>query len=265
MPNKKLTLTIVIPAYNEERYLAACLKSIAGQSVKPDEVIVVDNNSTDGTVQAARRFDFVTILSEPIQGALFARNRGFAAARSDIIARLDADSVLPARWVGRVKQEFASPDTAAVTGPVNGYDLPFPSYNWMAHHLLCWLLQSLPPKHPFLFGFNMALRRDAWQVVRAQVCSDRQTHEDLDLAIHLHKAGHKLKYTRRLLSAASGRRYNDSLDSWRHYMSTYLHTYRRHGYRDWAVYLAAATYWAGYLFYLPWTLRRAARKNPMGI
>lgn len=265
MQLKKLTLTIVIPAYNEERYLAACLKSISRQSVKPDEVIVVDNNSTDGTCRVAERFSFVTLLHEPTQGALYARNRGFDAARGDIIARLDADSVLPVRWVGRAKQEFSSTSTAAVTGPVNGYDLPFPSYNWAAHHLLCWLLQSLPPKHPFLFGFNMAIRSSAWQSVRDQVCNDRQAHEDLDLAIHLHQTGHKLRYTRRLLSAASGRRYNDSLASWRHYMSTYLQTYRRHGYRDWAVYLAAATYWAGYLFYLPWTLRRTARKNPLGI
>ena len=265
MPDKKLTLTIVIPVYNEERYLRACLEAIASQTARANEVIVVDNNSTDATVQIAKGFKFVKLLSEPEQGALFARNRGFNTAKSDIIARIDADTVLPARWVARVKQEFRVQDIAAVTGPVNGYDLPFPAYNWMAHHLLCWILQTLPPTHPFLFGFNMSVRRSAWQDVRAKVSTDRQMHEDLDLAIHLQQAGYKLRYTRRLLAAASGRRYNDSLSSWRHYMATYINTYRRHNYRDAAVYLAAATYWAGYIFYKPWTYRRAARKNPMGI
>ena len=54
----KLTLSIVIPVFNEQRYIKACLDSIAAQTVKPDEVIVVDNNSTDKTVQIAKKYKF---------------------------------------------------------------------------------------------------------------------------------------------------------------------------------------------------------------
>ena len=54
MAQKALTLSIVIPVFNEERYIKACLDSIAAQTVKLDEVIVVDNNSTDKTVLIAK-------------------------------------------------------------------------------------------------------------------------------------------------------------------------------------------------------------------
>lgn len=265
MKTKKLTLTIVIPAYNEERYLDACLRSIKSQSRPADEVIVVDNNSTDGTAKLAAGYKFVTLLKEPKQGAIFARNLGFNSASSDIIARIDADSILPAGWVKEVVASFSNEAIAAVTGPARGYDLPLPSMNWLPHHLLCLILSTLPPKRPFLFGFNMAIRRTAWRKVRGRSCRDRYIHEDLDLAIHLHQAGQKPGYSGRLLLGASGRRYSDHLKSFHFYMKTYVRTYRRHNINDWSIYFAVAIYYLGYIFYRPWTLRRRPRKNPMGI
>ncbi|HEX5448035.1 MAG TPA: glycosyltransferase family A protein, partial [Candidatus Saccharimonadales bacterium] len=117
MRNKKLTLTIVIPAYNEENYLGACLDSIAEQSVMPDRVIVVDNNSTDKTVEIAKSYDFVRVITETNQHQSFAQATGFDAARSDILGRIDADTVLPVEWVRNVKAHFErEPSLAAITG-----------------------------------------------------------------------------------------------------------------------------------------------------
>ncbi len=263
MPQKKLTLAIVIPAFNEEGYLHHCLESVAAQTEPADEVIVVDNNSTDATAVVAKSFRFVKLLRETRQGVVFARNRGFNSTTSDIIARIDADSRLPVDWVKRVKCEFKTSSLAAVTGPVCGYDLPLPALSWLPHHLLCLILKFVPPKHPFLFGFNMAVRREAWQAISKKTHHSRQFHEDIDLAIHLHQSGFKLAYTKDLLSAASGRRYSDRPSAFAKYMSTYCQTYTRHGYRDWAVYLTALIYWAGYVFYLPWATRRLPRQHPM--
>ena len=53
-----LTLTIVIPAYNEAANLSSCLDTIASQSIMPGQVIVVDNNSTDQTAEIAERYSF---------------------------------------------------------------------------------------------------------------------------------------------------------------------------------------------------------------
>ncbi|HEX7964030.1 MAG TPA: glycosyltransferase family A protein, partial [Candidatus Saccharimonadales bacterium] len=96
---KRQSVSIVIPAYNEERHLAACLEAIRAQSEPPLEVVVVDNNSTDRTAEIARRYPFVRVVHEERQGIVFARGAGFDAARGDIIARIDADIVLPAGWI----------------------------------------------------------------------------------------------------------------------------------------------------------------------
>src|SRR5581483_7315847 len=106
MLNKTLTLTIVIPVFNEEDHIAACLSAIAAQTAAPDEVIVVDNNSSDKTPQIAASYPFVRLIKARKQGVLFARNKGFDAAKSDIIGRIDADSLLPSRWVEIVKQQM---------------------------------------------------------------------------------------------------------------------------------------------------------------
>ena len=132
MLNKTLTLTIVIPAYNEQDYLKACLDSIAAQSVMPDQVIVVDNNSTDSTCKIAESYEFVTLLHEPNQHQSFAQKTGFNAATSDIIGRIDSDSILPANWVKNVKDYFmADPGVIGITGGTLPYDMSLAKIgNW---------------------------------------------------------------------------------------------------------------------------------------
>lgn len=258
--------------------MQTCLSAIAAQTELPDEVIVVDNNSSDATVDIARRFPSVRLLSEKRQGVLFAKNSGFNAARGDIIARIDADTILPPRWVHQVKKLMIQSDAAALTGPVNYYDMPFPETN---HHPDHWMRASIynwSPKSPFLFGSNMAIRKSVWMEVSGRLCHDTYMHEDLDLAIHLYKEGHKIIYSKHLLAGASGRRYNDSLRRFYKYISMYRQTYLRHGLHSLAIYSATGVYALGYLVLHPWLkvwyqlysllwplapLTRRARKNPM--
>src|SRR5436190_15022830 len=125
MKNKPLTLAIVIPAYNEEDYLSACLDSVNNQSVVPSEVIVVDNNSSDKTAQIAKSYSFVRLVTEEKQGVFWAAQTGFKAAGSDIIGRIDADTILAQDWVEKVLAYMTDSSITAVTGPVNYYDMPF--------------------------------------------------------------------------------------------------------------------------------------------
>ena len=97
----QLTLAVVIPAYNEEDTIRACVTAALGQTVPADEIIVVDNQSTDQTGSILREIkeDFpeapLRILQQnQAQGITPARNMGFDAVRSDIIGRIDSDSVL---------------------------------------------------------------------------------------------------------------------------------------------------------------------------
>jgi glycosyltransferase involved in cell wall biosynthesis len=278
MINKKLTLSIVIPVYNEEDHIKACLDSIAKQVEFPEQVIVVDNNSTDRTAVIAASYSFVTVINEKKQGVLAARTKGFNLAKSDIIGRIDADTILPANWVKTIKQSLQNTGVAAVTGPVNYYDMPFPSTNYRFDHFMRSSIYNWSPKSPFLFGSNMAIKRTAWKQTQPHVCADNYMHEDLDLAIHLDKAGHKILYDKKLLAGASGRRYNDKFSRFYIYLSMYRQTYLRHGVHCLAIYSATGVYWLGYILVHPWRgfwyklhswlnpmaiLTKQSRKNPM--
>jgi glycosyltransferase involved in cell wall biosynthesis len=276
--NKPLTLTIVIPVYNEERYLKSCLEAVAGQTIKPDEVIVVDNNSTDSTAKIAKRFDFVKLIREPKQGVSYSARRGFNGAKSDIIGRIDGDTILPPYWVERVKKDFAKEGVAATTGPVSYYDMPFPKTNYWIDHMMRKYTFLLAPTNPFLYGSNMAVRRSVWLAVVPEICDETDIHEDIDLAIHLYKCKFKIIYNKKLLSYASGRRYNDSFKDFFEYLKMYRRTYRRHHILTLGVYPAMFMWGLGFVLIHPWRrgwyyiyrhLNRQypytleARKNPM--
>jgi glycosyltransferase involved in cell wall biosynthesis len=276
--NKTLTLSIVIPAYNEERYLKSCLEAVANQKVRPDEVIVVDNNSADNTAEIAKSFDFVKLIDESKQGVLFSARRGFNEAKSDIIGRIDGDTILPSHWVERFKKDFQKENVAATTGPVSYYDMPFPKHNYWIDHIMRKYTFLLAPTNPFLYGSNMAVRRDVWQTVAPEICDDTDIHEDIDLAIHLYNHKFKIIYNKKLLSYASCRRYNDSFKDFWAYLLMYRRTYRRHNVMTLGIYPAMFMWILGFVLIHPW--RRGwyyihrhlngkypytleARKNPM--
>jgi glycosyltransferase involved in cell wall biosynthesis len=278
MIDKTLTLSIVIPVYNEQRHIKACLDAIAKQTVFPDEVIVVDNNSTDRTLAIAEAYPFVKIIKEKKQGVLAARTKGFNASKSDIIGRIDADTVLPKNWVKDVKRSLSKSQAVAITGPVNYYDMPFPNTNYRFDHFMRSSIYNWSPKSPFLFGSNMAIKSSAWRQIRSSLCTDSYMHEDLDLAIHLDKNGHEILYARQLLAGASGRRCNDKLGRFYIYISMYRQTYLRHNLHCLAIYSATGVYWLGYILVHPWlrgwykihswfnplaVFTRQSRKNPM--
>lgn len=86
-------VSVVIPAYNASTYLAATLQSVFDQSLRPHEVIVVDDGSSDDTVAIARSFEGVTLISQANGGCAASRNTGTRAASGEFIAYLDADDV----------------------------------------------------------------------------------------------------------------------------------------------------------------------------
>lgn len=84
-------VSIIIPVYNGEAFLAKTLQSVFAQDYRPIEVIVVDDGSTDRTAEIAQSFSNVRYIYQPNQGPAYARNQGIAAAQGDLLAFLDAD------------------------------------------------------------------------------------------------------------------------------------------------------------------------------
>jgi glycosyltransferase involved in cell wall biosynthesis len=90
--NSGVRISVVIPAYNAARFLPRCLKSVFAQTLKPEEVIVVDDGSSDNTAGLAAELG-ATVLIRPNQGPAASRNAGIRKASSEWIALLDADDM----------------------------------------------------------------------------------------------------------------------------------------------------------------------------
>lgn len=206
MKKSQLHVSLVIPAYNEESHLRACLQTVAAQTVKPFEVIVIDNNSSDSTATIARSFPFVRLITEPRQGVVYARDAGFNAARGDIIGRIDVDTLLPRDWIATVQTMFQDQSLDAVSGTVTYHDMPWKDFFGAFNLLFRRYLARRMAGELFLYGSNMAIRRSVWQQMAGQVCHKRAMHEDFDLAAHLAQAGRfDVRYDPRLQAHVSAR------------------------------------------------------------
>jgi glycosyltransferase involved in cell wall biosynthesis len=90
-----MTLSVIIPCYNAEPFVAQTIRSVLEQTRPPDEIIVVDDGSTDGSVEVVRQFgDRVRLLTGRNGGASPTRNKGLDHATGDALMFLDADDVL---------------------------------------------------------------------------------------------------------------------------------------------------------------------------
>jgi len=114
---KRSKISVVIPAFNEEKYLPICLKSLQEQDFDGDyELIVVDNNSEDDTAKVAASFEAI-VVSEKRPGICFARQAGTEKASSEIVVSTDADCTLPKDWLQKIYDTFQKhPDIVAATG-----------------------------------------------------------------------------------------------------------------------------------------------------
>ena len=112
-----MSLSAIVCAYNEERTLPAALHSLFAQTRVPDEVIVVNNASTDRTRKVAAAFPGVTVVDEPEKGLVNARARGLAASSGDILVYIDADCRAPLMLLERMERRFLASPTAISIGP----------------------------------------------------------------------------------------------------------------------------------------------------
>lgn len=259
-------VSIVIPAYNEEHHLRRCLEAIAAQTVAPYEVIVVDNNSTDTTAQIAADYGFVTVVTEPQQGRVFARNCGFDAATGDVIGRIDADILLPANWVKHVSAFYDNPQNyqAAWSGAGYFYNVRLPRLVSFGYSLMAFYFNRLLLRHYTLWGSNMAITRSQWQAVRGEVCNRLDIHEDLDIAMHLHQKGYKITYDTNIKTNAELRRVQSNRHELWEYLQWWPRTLRIHSKRLWPVcwfFGAFALYIATFILLLADRLNRFFRRQ----
>ncbi len=233
-----LSVSIIIPAWNESEHIADCLTCATRQTMAAQEILVVDNKSTDNTVDIVRRFiqenpdAHVQLLEQDAeQGLIPTRNYGFNHATGDILGRVDSDSMLRPDWVEVVSGIFTEDhDAMGATGPVAYYDMPAATFGRHADNIIRRHIYKADNGRTLLFGSNMAVRATAWQKIKNQVCRDKEDimHEDIDISLHLIGNGMATVYSPRMVVGMSARRMDTSLKSFLAYMRRFRNTFAAH-------------------------------------
>lgn len=196
-----LLISVIIPAYNEEKYIGACLQSVVNQDFPKEkyEIIVVNNNSTDKTKEIVQKnFPKVKIIDELKKGVVFARITGINQAKGEIIVFTDADAIAPKNWLSNYYKEFSDPKVVGAGGYIHFQ--PSTLFTIFKEHTSNFSLSLFK----LFTGNNMAFRKEAYERVGGFSPLVNQA-EDAYIATKLKEVG-KLKIIKKNKVVASSRR-----------------------------------------------------------
>ena len=206
-------ISVIVPAFNEEAWLPATLGSIRAaadhlraRSGVGARVIVVDNNSTDGTAAVARDFG-ATVIHEPVQGIGRARNTGAWRAAGDILVFIDADVHVPRTLLEVVHTTMSDP--RCIGGGVDTQQRPRRLI--VRLHLRAW--QLLAALTPMVQGATQFCRRSAFEQVGGYG-EDVWMGEDTDFYRDLRRLARKTQGTVRLIRTPRVRPSTRRFDQW---------------------------------------------------
>ena len=156
-----MRISVIICAHNEARYLSSCLYSLLAQSRPPEEILVINNASTDATGAVAAQVPGVRVVDEPRKGLVVARETGRHSATGDLLVYIDADCRAPLTWLALVERRFErDPRLLALSGPYRFYDWDWPG----GGQLWC----RVPGRQALVHG-RRDLRRSAGETGRRSV------------------------------------------------------------------------------------------------
>ena len=207
-------ISVIIPAYNEEKKIGKCLGSLVNQiTTKKFEVIVVDNNSSDKTAEIAGQFENklnIKILKQKIRGRGAARQKGFLQATGRILLSSDADTLVPPDWIETLSKTLQESNAVAITGTCQINDCGFLTnliFNFFQP--ICMGIYRLLFGHYWLSGFSFGIYKEAYQK-SGGFNKNLNTQEDIDLSFRVSKIGHII-FISSLPVVFSGRRFRNGL------------------------------------------------------
>lgn len=165
---KNPLISVIIPAYNEEAFIAKCLNSLLLQNLdrKFFEVIVIDNASTDETLKIVKKFP-VKIIEEKNKSVILARQRGVDKARGKIIVSADADTAYPPEWLKNIKTDFdKNPNLIALVGWIY-YANATPLFDMIIGlgQEMNLFFQKYTKRFPIAYAANFAFKKDSLKAI----------------------------------------------------------------------------------------------------
>lgn len=204
-----MNISVIIPAYNAEDTIAQTLDALIRQTRAPYEVIVVDNDSRDKTIERVEKFirdnpgSKITLCKESKKGPSAARNRGALLSSGDALAFIDADEEPPQNWVQVIEEEFDR-GSDAVWGPVTEYntDTFLRKYLDVMQRAALGKREVIRPdvrNDRFVFAGNFAIKKDLF-FLAGNFDEGMKTGEDLDLSKRIYRAGKPIVYNPQMLA-----------------------------------------------------------------
>lgn len=200
-----MTVSVVVPILDAAPTLPRCLAALVALGSAPDEILLVDNGSTDGSLDLVRAvlreraWPGAISLTEPRRGASAARNTGIRAAKGDVIAFTDSDCAPEPGWLAALTAPFADPRVGAVAGRV--VPAAPDSTVELFSALYTLRLGERPARFerwtPWAGGFptaNLAVRRRLLEALGGFDESLRIYGEDYDLCARLYTRGAQIVY-----------------------------------------------------------------------
>lgn len=222
-----MKFSIIIPALNEGRWIDKTLAAVLNQTYQNFEVIVVDNNCTDNTVEVVQNFmqkdARIRIIDCPTPGILHARNCGLAAAKGEVIVQLDADNIPKKNWLAHAAKHFTDKQTVALAGFYDYYDanMLFRYGSLLVEFLTLplgnWYVQKRK-FGAFMIGGNAFIRKWVLEDMHGYDTNHTFCSEDLVTAREVAKRGY-VKYCYDLTVKSSARRHKTL--GYRHVQSQY--------------------------------------------
>lgn len=211
VPQEWYTLSLIIPAHNEEAYIWACLDSVlAHANGLIDEIIVVDNVSTDQTnvicKQYAAHHAIIRVVTETQKWPTYARQRWYIEAKGDLLAYIDADTRTPPWWTSRVISIFSGDHKLwFLSGPYTYYDLVWYKQiaSWIYRRLLAYPTYLLTGY--MWVGGNFVIKRSILDAIHGFDMSIIFYGDDTDIARRA-KTLSKVRFDLNLAMPTSARR-----------------------------------------------------------
>lgn len=190
-----MKIAAAIPCYNGERFIGACIEAVLRQTRPADEVLVIEDGSTDHSAEVIARYPVRMISHGQNRGLAFGRNTALENTDADVLVYIDTDAYAAPETLAVLAAEYANPQVSGVGG--QGIEAVQNSLadRWRGRHAS----QGHGPRRlervDHLFGLCMSYRTEALRAVGGFDTRYRTNAEDVDMGLRLTNAGRQLVYT----------------------------------------------------------------------